>query len=78
MQLLNNNFFIAGIISLLFFSIKYIINNKGKDKDNSKKKMIFKDSMIVLIIAFAILTFKDNYYTKTNEKTTIFTNEPNF
>ena len=40
--------------------------------------MIFKDSMIVLIIAFAILTFKDNYYTKTNEKTTIFTNEPNF
>uniref|UniRef100_A0AB39J6Y0 Uncharacterized protein n=1 Tax=Florenciella sp. virus SA2 TaxID=3240092 RepID=A0AB39J6Y0_9VIRU len=75
MEVFNNNFFLAGLVSLLYFVVKYFVN-PSKEKKNKKK--LFKDSILVLVIVYIILTLKDNYSTQISQPTTIFTGEPQF
>tara|TARA_Y100000389_G_scaffold203265_1_gene251163 strand:+ start:41009 stop:41236 length:228 start_codon:yes stop_codon:yes gene_type:complete len=75
MEVFNNNFFLAGLVSLLYFVVKYFIN-PSKEKRNKKK--LFKDSILILVIVYIILILKDNYSSKISQPTTIFTGEPQF
>ena len=74
MEVLNSNFFLALCISAVHFSLKFVIEKK---KENKKK--IFKESVLVGIISYAVLIFRSNFVSFESAKTaTIFTNEPQF
>mgnify|MGYP001238692689 CR=1 FL=1 len=74
MELLNSNFFLALCISLVYFVLKILI-----EKNKDLKKKIFKDSIFVGIISYAVLIFRSNFVSfESTKTTTIFTNEPQF
>lgn len=74
MEVLNSNFFLAICISLVYFILKIVIEKK---KDS--KKRIFKDSILVGIVAYAVLIFRSNFVSfESARTTTVFTNEPQF
>jgi 4-hydroxybenzoate polyprenyltransferase len=68
--------YIALAVSILYLLLKLLLekNNKNKDKD----KTIFRDSLYVGIIVFGVLYFYKYFFTFSNEKTKVFTNEPDF
>ena len=74
MEIFNNNLFISFSIAFVYFTLKYL-----SEKDEEKKKKLFKDSVLIGIIAFAIMILKSHFtqLTSTN-KTAVFTNEPQF
>ena len=75
MEILNSNFFLAACICLTYFILKTIIERK--DKDIQKK--VFKDSILVGAVTYAVLIFRSNFVSFESAKTTaIFTNEPKF
>lgn len=74
MEVLNSNFFLALCICVVYFTLKFVIEKK---KENKKK--IFKDSILVGIICYAVLIFRSNFVSFESAKNaTIFTNEPQF
>lgn len=74
MEVLNSNFFLALCICVVHFILKYVIE---KNKENKKK--IFKESIFVGIVSYAVLIFRSNFVSFDSEKSaTIFTNEPQF
>jgi hypothetical protein len=74
MELLNSNLVLAMCISFVYFILKMVIEKK---KDIKKK--IFKDSVFVGIISYAVLIFRSNFVSfETTKAATIFTNEPQF
>jgi hypothetical protein len=76
MELLNSNLVLAMCISFVYFVLKMVIEKK---KDIEIKKKIFKDSVFVGIISYAVLIFRSNFVSfETAKAATIFTNEPQF
>ena len=74
MEVLNSNFFLALCICVVHFILKFIIEKK---KENKKK--IFKESILVGIVSYAVLIFRSNFVTfESTKSATIFTNEPQF
>lgn len=74
MELLNSNFFLAAAICVVYFILKISVE---KNKDTRKK--IFKDSVLVGIVSYAVLIFRSNFVSfETSKTTTVFTNEPQF
>lgn len=74
MELLNSNFFLAAAICVVYFILKISVE---KNKDTRKK--IFKDSVLVGIVSYAVLIFRSNFVSfETSKSTTVFTNEPQF
>lgn len=74
MEALNSNLFLAICISLVHFIIKMVI-----EKNKNTRKKLFKDSVLVGIVSYAVLIFRSNFVSLESTKTaTIFTNEPQF
>lgn len=74
MEVLNSNFFLALCISLVYFILKMVI-----EKNKDIKKKMFKDSILVGIVSYAVLIFRSNFVSFESSKTTaVFTNEPQF
>lgn len=74
MEVLNSNFFLAMCISLVYFVLKMVI-----EKNKDLKKKLFKDSILVGIVSYAVLIFRSNFVSfESSKTTTIFTNEPQF
>lgn len=74
MELLNSIFVLATAICVVYFIVR---NSVEKNKDAKKK--IFKDSVLVGIVSYAVLIFRSNFISfDTSKTTTIFTNEPQF
>jgi len=74
MEVLNSNFFLALCICIVYFILKFVMEKK---KENKKK--IFKDSILVGIISYAILIFRSNFVSfESSKNAAIFTNEPQF
>jgi hypothetical protein len=74
MEIFNNNLFISFSVAFIYFALKYL-----SEKDQEKKKKLFKDSFLVGIITFSVLILKTHFtqLVSTN-KTAVFTNEPQF
>jgi 4-hydroxybenzoate polyprenyltransferase len=74
MELLNSNFFLATAICVVYFILKVSI-----EKNKDAKKKVFKDSILVGIVSYAVLIFRSNFVSfESSKTTTIFTNEPQF
>lgn len=74
MKIFENNLFISFCVAFTYFSLKYF-----SEKDEKKKKKLFKDGILVGIITFAILILKSHFTQMTTlNKTAVFTNEPQF
>lgn len=74
MELLNSNFFLAAAICVVYFILKVSI-----EKSKDAKKKVFKDSILVGIVSYAVLIFRSNFVSfESSKTTTIFTNEPQF
>ena len=74
MEIFNNNLFISFCVAFIYFALKYI-----SEKDEEKKKKLFKDGVLVGIITFAVLILKSHFtQIATINKTAVFTNEPQF
>jgi len=82
MNILNNLVFIAFLISIMYFIVKHFIFKIDKDenKPNSEyyRKIIFKDSVLIFILSYAVLYTKKYLLESEVVQTKIFTNEPNF
>lgn len=74
MELLNSNFFLAAAICVVYFILKVSI-----EKNKDAKKKVFKDSILVGIVSYAVLIFRSNFVSfESSKTTTVFTNEPQF
>ncbi len=74
MEVLNSNLFLAICISLVHYIVKIVI-----EKNRVPKKRIFKDSILVGIVAYAVLIFRSNFISfESARSTTVFTNDPQF
>ena len=78
MDFLKSHIFTSFLISIIYFIIKNIIYRFDTNLDTNSKKQLFKDSILLFIISYLILIFKDKLFFFNNQKTEIFTNEPNF
>ena len=78
MDFLKSHIFTSFLISIIYFIIKNIIYRFDTNLDKYSKKQLFKDSILLFIITYLILIFKDKLFFFNNQKTEIFTNEPNF
>ena len=56
MELLNSNFFLAAAICVVYFILKVSI-----EKNKDAKKKVFKDSILVGIVSYAVLIFRSNF-----------------
>lgn len=74
MEVLNSNFFLALCISLVYYILKMVV-----EKNKEYKKKLFKDSILVGVVSYAVLIFRSNFvFFESSKTTTIFTNEPQF
>lgn len=78
MNILNNLFFVAFIISIIFFIIKHFLFKLNKETNENYKKDIFKDSVLIFTISYIVLYFKKYLLENEISQIKIFTNDPNF
>ena len=77
MDFLKSHLFTAFLISISYFIIKMIFYRINKN-DKITKKMILKDTVLIIIVSYLILVFKDQLFVLDVKKTQIFTGEPSF
>ena len=70
--------YIASSISFFFFIIKLAMNKINKEIDKNINRDAFKDSIYIFIISMLVLYVKKGFFSKSNLKTQVFTNEPGF
>jgi amino acid permease len=70
--------YIASSISFFFFIIKLAMNKINKEIDKNINRDAFKDSIYIFIISMLVLYVKKEFFSKSNLKTQVFTNEPGF
>jgi hypothetical protein len=75
-----DDLYVSASISIIFFVIKLAMNkiNKESEKNKNANRDAFKDSVYIFIISMLVLYLKKEYFTKTNIKMQVFTNEPGF
>ena len=78
MDFLKSHIFTSFLISIIYFIIKNIIYRFDTNLDTNSKKQLFKNSILLFIISYLILIFKDKLFFFNSQKTEIFTNVPNF
>jgi hypothetical protein len=71
-----SNLFIAFVISISFFILRNIILRVYKQEKS--KKEILKDSLLVFVVSYFVLSSKHLLFKTENKKIEVFTNEPNF
>ena len=77
MSFLQSHSFSAFLISILFFIYKAIIKKVYKDDTITHKENI-KNSIMVFVVSYLVLTFKDSIFGEELIKTQVFTKEPDF
>ena len=77
MDFLQSHLFSAFLISILFFIYKAFLKKIYKD-ESSKHKENMKNSIMIFIISYLILTFKNSIFGEELIKTQVFTKEPDF
>jgi|TARA_B110000285_G_C15074226_1_gene589758 hypothetical protein len=78
MNILNNLFFVAFVISIIFFIIKHFLFNLNKKNNEEYKKDIFKDSVLIFTVCYVVLYFKKYLLENEISQIKIFTNDPSF
>ena len=80
MDYLKSFLFTAFLISILYFIVKSLLNRLNKDETSKNviKKNIFKDSLLLFVLIYLVLVFKDKLLIINKKNTEIFTSEPNF
>ena len=78
MDFLKSHIFLAFLISITYFIVKNLLNKFYKNDIKNYNKIIFKDSILLFIICYLILIFKEKIFIIDTKKTDIFTNEAPF
>ena len=80
MDYLKSFLFTAFLISILYFIVKSLLNRLNKDETTKDvvKKNIFKDFLLLFVLIYLVLVFKDKLLFINKKSTEIFTSEPNF
>lgn len=80
MDFLKSYVFLSFLIACVYFIIKSGLNrmNKKKEEHEFVRKTLLKDSILLFIICYLILVFKDQLLSVGEAKTQVFTNEPTF
>jgi hypothetical protein len=79
MDFLKTYWFVAFLISILYFIVKTLLLRFSEKDKKEEKKSIMKDGFLVFIISYLVLVFKDKIFSlDSSSKTHVFTNEPNF
>ncbi len=75
-----DDFYVSLAISVLFFIVKLAMNkiNKATETNENANRDAFKDTIYIFILSMVVLYVKKEYFTKTNVKMQVFTNEPGF
>lgn len=77
MDFLQSHVFTAFLISILFLIYKALLKKIYKDENNSHKENM-KNSVMVFVISYLVLTFKNSLFGEELIKTQVFTKEPDF
>ena len=80
MDFLKSHVFTSFLIASLYFIMKNIflrMNNKDEEKE-WVRKTVLKDSILLFILSYLILIFKDQIFFLQPPKTNVFMNEPTF
>lgn len=79
MDFLKTYWFIAFLISILYFIVKSLMLRFSEEQKKEDKKSYMKDTFLVFTISYLVLVFKDKIFSlESSSKTHVFTNEPNF
>jgi hypothetical protein len=79
MDFLKTYWFIAFLISILYFIVKSLLLRLSEEHKKEDKKSYTKDTFLVFTISYLVLVFKDKIFSlESSSKTRVFTNEPNF
>ncbi len=80
MDFLKSHVFTSFLISCVYFIIKNILNRTINDEEQKEwtRKTIMKDSVLLFVLVYLILIFKDQIFFIQAPKTPVFTNEPSF
>ena len=81
MDFLQTHVFTSFLISCIYFIVKTFLNKFNvEDKDNYEfvRKNLFKDCVILFILTYLLLIFKEQMFKVMETKTQVFTNEPSF
>ena len=77
MNFLQSHLFVAFLISIIFFIYKALLKKIYKD-ENSNHKENMKNSIMVFVISYLVLNFKNSLFGDEILKTQVFTKEPDF
>lgn len=77
MDFLKSHLFSAFFIAILFFIVKALMKRLYKD-ETIQMKIIFKDSVLIFVLAYSGLIFRDNMLLYETANAQVFTTEPNF
>jgi uncharacterized membrane protein len=79
---MEEEFTISLIVGFIFFIFKLITIRLKKNIDNDQKSNLqresFRDGILVIVIMCSVLYIKNEFFSKKNVKTRVFTNEPGF
>lgn len=80
MEFLKSHAFTSFLISSLFFIMKNLINRVQSNEEDKEwvRRTVFKDSVLLFVLTYLILVFKDQIFMIQMPKTQVFTNEPSF
>ena len=80
MEFLQSHAFTSFLISSLYFIVKSLINRVSQNEDEKEwvRRTKLKDSILLFILTYLILVFKDQIFMIQMPKTQVFTNEPSF
>lgn len=77
MDFFQSHLFDAFLIAITFFIYKALLKKIYKD-ENSNHKENLKNSIMVFVVSYLILNFKNSIFGEEVLKTQIFTKEPDF
>lgn len=80
MEFLKNHLFTSFLIACLYFILKSALNRMNTIDSEKKyvRKSLFKDSVLLFVLVYLVLIFKDQLFFLESTKTQVFTNEPTF
>ena len=80
MEFLKSHAFTSFLISSLFFIMKNLINRVQSNEEDKEwvRRTVFKDSVLLFVLTYLILVFKDQIFMIQMPKAQVFTNEPSF
>ena len=80
MDFLKTQLFTSFLVSSLYFIVKnlFLRMNTSEEEKEWVRKTVLKDSILLFILTYLILIFKDQIFFSQTSKTEVFMNEPSF